>query len=61
MKRVAGIVVSLVGLLIVVTGIAIVLFSEAETWAGPLIVGGGIALLGLFVTALGCVVLRVSR
>jgi hypothetical protein len=61
MKRAPGVVLSVVGLLIVVTGIAIVFFSNAETWIGPLIVGGGLALLGLFVTVIGWAVLRGSR
>jgi drug/metabolite transporter (DMT)-like permease len=60
MKRMAGVVLSLVGLLIVVTEIAIAFTSGAETWICPFIVGGGIALLGLFVTAIGWAALRGS-
>lgn len=53
MRRSLGIIIGLGGLLIVVSGIAIAIFAGAETWVGQLIVGGGVALLGLFVTATG--------
>jgi drug/metabolite transporter (DMT)-like permease len=61
MNRVAGVALGVVGLLVVVTGIAILFLSNAETWIGPLIVGGGLAVLGLFVTVIGWAVLRGSR
>ena len=53
MKPATGTVVILAGLLVVGTGIVLAITSNAETWVGPLIVGGGIALLGLFVTWVG--------
>jgi uncharacterized protein (DUF983 family) len=52
-KPATGTVVILAGLLVVGTGIVLAITSNAETWVGPLIVGGGIALLGLFVTWVG--------
>jgi uncharacterized membrane protein len=61
MNRVVGVVLSVVGLLIVVTGLGIVFFSNAETWVGPLIVGGSLSLLGLFITVIGWAVHRGSR
>jgi hypothetical protein len=53
MRSGAGTVLILAGLLVVGTGIVLAITSNAETWVGPLIVGGGIALLGLFVTWVG--------
>jgi hypothetical protein len=51
-----GTVLILAGLLVVVTGIVMAITSTAETWIGPLMVGGGIAVLGLFGTWVGWVV-----
>jgi hypothetical protein len=53
MRRALGVIICLGGVVIVVSGIAMAVFAGAEAWAGQLIVGGGVALLGLFVTATG--------
>jgi hypothetical protein len=53
MKPATGTVAILAGLLVVGIGIVLAITSNAETWVGPSIVGGGIALLGLFVTWVG--------
>ena len=53
MRRALGIIIALGGILVVVSGLAIVIFANAETWVGQLIVGGSVVLLGLFVTATG--------
>ena len=58
MRQPLGITATLVGSLIVVTGLAVAIFSNAETWIGQLIVGGGITLLGLFAADIGWLVLR---
>jgi hypothetical protein len=53
MRRGTGIVLIVAGVLVLVTGVVTAITSTAETWIGPLIVGGGIALLGLFVAWVG--------
>ena len=53
MKLATGTVLILAGLLVVGTGIVLAITSNAETWIGPSIVGGGIVLLGLFVAWVG--------
>jgi uncharacterized membrane protein len=52
MKLATGTVLILAGLLVVGTGVVLAT-SNAETWVGPSIVGGGIVLLGLFVAWVG--------
>jgi polyferredoxin len=53
MRRALGIIIALGGILVVVSGLAIVIFADAETSVGQLIVGESVVLLGLFVTAIG--------
>jgi hypothetical protein len=60
MRRALGIIIALGGILVVVSGLAIVIFADAETSVGQLIVGESVVLLGLFVTAIGWF-LRPSR
>jgi hypothetical protein len=53
MRRALGIIIALGGILVVVSRLAIVIFADAETSVGQLIVGESVVLLGLFVTAIG--------
>jgi hypothetical protein len=53
MRRALRIIIALGGILVVVSGLAIVIFADAETSVGQLIVGESVVLLGLFVTAIG--------
>jgi hypothetical protein len=52
MRRALGIIITLGGILVVVSGLAILIFADAKT-VGQLIVGESVVLLGLFVTAIG--------
>jgi len=58
LKRGAGIVLSVVGLLIVAVGVAMPLTSDAETWWAPAIAGAAIALVGGIVAWAGWAAVR---
>jgi len=58
MRRLPGIAITVLGLLIVATGITMAVTSHAETWVGPVIIGGNIAFLGVVVAAIGWLVVR---
>jgi hypothetical protein len=56
LKRPAGIVLAIAGMVIVAAGVAMPLTSDAETWWAPTIVGALIAIVGALVAWgwLGC-------
>ncbi len=61
MRRATGISLCLVGLGITIVGIALMIWNNAETWAGPAIVGGAFALLGVVIVATGWLVTRARQ
>jgi uncharacterized protein (DUF983 family) len=61
MTRLASVLLIVIGVLLILAGIAMPLTSDAELWYAPVVLGAGIALLGAFLIAGGRSLLRARR
>ena len=61
MARVASILLTLVGVLLIAAGVAMPITSDAELWWVPAVVGAGIALIGVLSITAGGFLRRAHR